>query len=131
MTLVNIEVIRKTFTDQSTEGELWLNDVRLGYTLEPRVDQSQGKPFAVPTGTYHWSKAFSQHFGFMVIKIFNIPGFEDIEIHPGNYPKDTHGCCLVGSTQGKDFVGNSVVEFLTLLAALPLSGTITYIGEPS
>ncbi len=41
--------------------------------------------------------------------LFNddVPADRYILIHIGNYPKDTDGCILLGSSKGKDFVGNS------------------------
>ncbi len=37
----------------------------------------------------------------------NVSGFDDIEIDTGNYPVNTNGCLLLGSTESVDFVGNS------------------------
>ncbi len=48
----------------------------------------------------------------------NVPGFTGIEIHWGNFPKDTEGCTLVGTGQGKDFVSHSVAEFDVLFQKL-------------
>jgi len=38
----------------------------------------------------------------------SVPGHTGVEVHPGNFPRDTHMCVLPGSTRGTDFVGNSV-----------------------
>jgi len=97
------------------------------WTLEPRADQSQGKPFCIPAGQYTWTKTLSPHFGFVVPLLAGIPGFTAVEIHPGNFPKDTHGCCIVGQIESHDFVGHSTVEFAALMAKLPDSGTIIYL----
>jgi hypothetical protein len=61
----------------------------------------------------------------------SVPNFTGVEIHPGNFPPDTHACCLVGETEGTDFVGNSRAAFDALMQQLssvtePI--TITYIG---
>lgn len=96
------------------------------FTLEPRKDQSQGKPYCIPARTYGWVKKMSPHFGFMTIWLVGVTGFDDVEIHPGNFPKDTHACTLVGSVKGVDFVGHSDEEFEALMAKLPEFGTIVY-----
>ena len=99
------------------------------YTLEPRKDKSQGKPFCIPAGVYKYFVGPSPHFGFDVIHLVNVPGFVDIEIHPGNTPADTHGCTVVGTIQSANFVGHSVEAFQALLAKIPPQGEITY-GDP-
>lgn len=124
---MTITVQRKSYTPLSTQGEMFLDGVHECYTLEPRRDQSQGKPYCIPAGTYPWSKKISLHFGFKTIWLSNVLGFTDIEIHPGNFPLDTHGCTLVGETEGLNYVGMSDAEFAYLMAKLPDSGQITYL----
>jgi Steigviridae/Suoliviridae L,D-carboxypeptidase/transpeptidase len=127
---VLISIRRKTYTDQSTQGEMYLNGTYECFTLEPRKDQSQGKPYCVPAGLYDYGIHSSPRFGRNVIRIQDISGFDDIEIHPGNFPRDTHGCCLVGRTKESDFVGQSDVEFDSLLAKIPPVGSIEYVDAP-
>lgn len=123
---MHLEVKRKTFTSQSTCGELWIDDTFVCYTLEPRKEQSKGKPFCIPAGTYiitlGWSKARAMN----VPHVNNVPGFSEIEIHWGNYPKDTEGCLLVGRTIMPDFVGNSKKTFDGLLTKLTYPASISY-----
>lgn len=121
-----LAVTRNKFTDQSTGGMLTVDMTFECFTLEPRKDQSQGKPFCIPAGLYDYQVMHSQHFGFDTVWILNVPGFEDIEIHPGNVPRDTHGCTIVGSIEGDDFVGHSVDAFRALMAKIPPRGQITY-----
>ena len=124
---MNITVERKWFTANSTVGEMSLNGAFFCYTLEPRADQSQGKPYCIPAGQYSVTLQMSARFQMITPHVMNVPGFSEIEIHPGNYPKDTEGCCLVGSTRETDFVGNSRATFAQLMPQLqagPIS--ITY-----
>jgi hypothetical protein len=109
---------------------MYINGVWEAFTLEPRRDQSQGKPFCVPAGMYGYSIYSSPRFGRNVIAVEAIPGFDDIEVHPGNFPRDTHGCCLVGRTEGSDFVGQSDVEFDALMGKITPIGQIEYIDPP-
>jgi hypothetical protein len=44
----------------------------------------------------------------------NVPGYEGVRIHPGNYAKDTEGCLLPGSGVGEDMVLNSRATFAKL-----------------
>ena len=122
-----ISIHRKVYTDQSTQGVMTINGTFECYTLEPRRDQSQGKPYCVPVGMYGYSIYSSPRFGRNVIAVESIPGFDDIEVHPGNFPRDTHGCCLVGCTEGADFVGQSDEEFDALMGKITPVGQIEYV----
>lgn len=66
-------------------------------TLEHAYDQGEGK-FApkIPAGTYKCVRRLSPRFHFDVFMLENVPGCNFIEIHPGNYDKDSEGCILVG-----------------------------------
>lgn len=118
------------------------------YSLEPRMDRSNGKPYAIPAATYNVTLQESPHFDALLRKspklhkmlgamfgggriitphIEDVAGFDDIEIHWGCFPKDTEGCCLVGETRDPnnvDFVGNSVEAFIKLMNKLVSAGTL-------
>lgn len=115
---MDLKVQRKHSTPQSTTGELSIDGVFFCYTLEPRQDQSKGKPYAIPTGKYEVKLLPSHRFNMVTPHVLKVPGFEAIEIHPGNYPKDTEGCTLVGSTLMEDYVGDSRKTFKELMAIL-------------
>lgn len=134
---MNITVTRLEGTPNSTPGMISIDGVWHGYTLEPRMDRTQGKPYAIPAGTYPVTLELSPKFGFITPHVNNVPGFSEIEIHPGNYPGDTHGCLLVGETRGADYVGNSRQAFADIAQILStatdsLSITyIDYVGTPT
>ncbi|WP_411016729.1 DUF5675 family protein, partial [Salmonella sp. s51944] len=79
----------------------------------------------IPEGSYkikwHSSNIASVNSHNPVPILYNasVPQSRYILIHNGNYPRNTDGCLLIGSTKGKDFVGGSVAklkelkEFLT------------------
>jgi hypothetical protein len=136
---MKLTVTRQQGTALSTPGMLGIDGVFQCYTLEPRMDRSQGKPYTIPAGEYALLLERSPHFSaimgydFLTPHVLDVPGFDYIEIHPGNKPADTLGCCLVGearSSDAPDWIGNSVLAFQTLLARLkkekgPL--TISYV----
>jgi Family of unknown function (DUF5675) len=138
---VRITVQRETETVESTEGQMFLDGLFECYTLEPRnkrfaptsiTDAGPEKPYAIPAGIeYPWIKYFSPDHGFEVVRLRNVPGFTAIEIHPGNFPKDTLGCTVVGMIEQENFVGHSQEEFARLMAKLPSSGTILYLDPAS
>jgi len=68
-------------------GDLLIDGVRFCNTLDPLV---------VPEGTYKVRKYKSPHFGYFVPQLQDVPGHTEIEIHIGNFPRDTTGCFLVG-----------------------------------
>jgi hypothetical protein len=126
---MNLQVDRKWLTPQSVCGELSVNGQFFCYTLEPptRVE----KPHTIPAGTYNVVIQPSARFQQNTPHVLGVPGFDGIEIHPGNYPHDTHGCCLVGETHSPDFVGNSRPIFANLMQKLmtdPEHISITYSG---
>jgi hypothetical protein len=111
--------IQRTSGDaQCTQGELLLNGAHWCYTLEPRRDQSQGKPYAIPAGRYLVQLYYSPHFGRVVPLLVNVPGFEDVEIHIGNSAADTHGCTLVAEQQSRDWQSFSAAAFQALIGKL-------------
>lgn len=81
---------------------------------------------AVPAGHYSAKIRFSPHHGYAVVGLYGIPGYSDVEIHPGNDVYDTLACILVGNTRGYlishgqtlDAVLNSRVTFNALMFAL-------------
>ena len=93
--------------DQATEGELFIDGDFAGFTLEPPRLDPPAKPRAIPTGTYSLTWAFSPDHNRFVPLVQNVPDFEGVEIHIGNFPKDTKGCLLVGESRGQDMVGQS------------------------
>jgi Family of unknown function (DUF5675) len=123
-----ITIIRETFTENSTMGELYLDGAQQCFTLEPALSSGE----LVDPGTYQAVMEMSPRFQTMTPHLKGVPGYQDngphgpIEIHYGNYPGNTEGCCLVGTTRAMDFVGNSRAAFEILVAKLPNEFTVTY-----
>lgn len=110
---------RKIESSLSTIGELWLGGLKLCDTLEPPmkpctvVNDPTVPIICIPAGRYQVTLYQSPHFRRMVPLLHNVPGHSFIEIHVGNYPKDTHDCILVGEylPNSPDMIVNSDSAF--------------------
>jgi len=60
----------------------------------------------IPAGTYQAHTRSDGHLGWR-IELEGVPGMKNIQIHRGNYPGDTTGCILVGTSRGTNVVLNS------------------------
>ena len=98
-----------------TQGELWLDGRLFCYTLEPAKAEPPVKPRAIPPGVYKFEIVPSEEFGFPVLLLEQIPDFEGVEVHPGNFPSDTRGCILVGRLAGTNAVYESREAFKSLM----------------
>lgn len=110
---MDLTLNRMIFTDKSTIGELWLDGKFFCYTLEPTSRSGPKVPAhtAVPAKRYRIALQYSNKFGKKMPFLMDVPDFEGIMIHPGNFPNDTEGCILTGDTRGIDYVGESRVAF--------------------
>ena len=124
---MNLRVLRKTFSDRSTIGQLFVDGVFECFTLEDVVREVKGKPVsawkvpgktAIPYRAYEVVLDYSNRFKRVMPHILDVPGFEGIRIHSGNTAEHTDGCVLVGDELGVDFVGKSKVAFDRLYAKL-------------
>ena len=130
-------VVQRLKSDkQCVQGELLYRSIWDCFTLEPPFADDTVKPRAIPAGTYPLTIRYSAKHGRLVPHVENVPGFTEVEIHWGNYPKDTEACLLVGTMQGTDFVGHSVEAFNDLFLRIQEAlaqgeQTITYIDPPA
>lgn len=124
---MNLLLQRTTRTPQSTEGKLFVDNVFQCYTLEPTYREQPDVPVsawkvfgstAIPLGTYAVEVTYFYRDQYYTPLLANVPGFDGIRIHIGNFPKDTEGCILVGDGIGQDKVLNSRVAFNALLAKI-------------
>lgn len=102
----NLELRRTGFSDNSTMGELYLDNEFLCYTLELPYRDNQQFRSCIPVGKYGLEARGSDKFG-KTYEVENVPTRTDIIFHRGNFPKDTKGCILVGDSKGKNSVNNS------------------------
>lgn len=139
---LNLKLERKIKTQQSTIGELSINGVFECFILED-VDRGLNSNMtlaqiasikiktqtAIPTGTYNVVKFFSPNHKENLPLLEHVPGFAGIEIHVGNFAKDTDGCLLPGEAKVVDAVQHSTIATAKLhakiFAALAAGGTVT------
>jgi hypothetical protein len=114
---LKLRLVRTDFTENSTIGKLFIDDVFECFTLEDRIqpvgEKIPGKT-AIPAGSYEVVLTFSNRFKKLLPLLLHVPGFEGIRIHPGNTDKDTEGCILVGRVKKFDFIGESRSAFGSL-----------------
>jgi hypothetical protein len=112
--IMNLKLIRQTFTDSSTIGSLFIDDVFECYTLEDTVRLPGIKipgATAIPYGSYEVIIDYSNRFARNMPHVLNVPMFEGIRIHSGNTSADTEGCILLGTTKGPDIIYESKAAF--------------------
>jgi hypothetical protein len=104
-------------------GDLSIAGGHVCYTLErPGVE--------IPAGTYPVTLYFSPHFGRLMPLLEGVPGRSYIEIHFGNYPRQSDGCILVGESQ--NVAAGDVLQSDAAFAALfPLIEQTVYAGNCS
>ena len=135
---MKIKLVREVFTDKSTIGSLYVNDVFFCYTLEDKdrgLDQSQSlimiqakKLFgitAIPYGNYPLIVNKSPKFGRLLPRLQGIKGFDGVLIHRGNSAEHSHGCILVGYKKGVDCIMESTKAEADLITILQKESTHT------
>ena len=118
---------RTTYTDNSTIGKLYINGVFQCFTLEDKdrnLEQQGEKVYgetAIPRGKYDVVITYSKRFRTELPLLVDVPQFEGIRIHPGNFSGDTEGCILVGSGTAPDRLFKSRAAFNALFQRLELA----------
>ena len=118
---------RTTYTDKSTIGKLYINGVFQCFTLEDKdrnLEQQGEKVYgetAIPRGKYDVVITYSKRFRTELPLLVDVPQFEGIRIHPGNFSGDTEGCILVGSGTAPDRLFNSRAAFNALFQRLEVA----------
>lgn len=121
---MNLLLQRHPTVHDTTLGELFVDGVNSSDTLEDAIREVPGEPVAswkipgqtaIPAGRYPLKLVDSQRFGPDTISIEDVPGFDAIRIHGGNWAADTHGCVLVGTA---DPNGGSLAHSQLALKAL-------------
>ena len=117
---MNLLLVRSWFTDESTIGTLAIDSKPFCLTLELPWKDNQHGVSCIPEGTYEVAIGWSPDHHMDVPHVLNVPDRDDIEMHVGNFPKDTKGCILVGASRGTgpDAIWNSGSTFKAFFAIL-------------
>lgn len=102
---MKLNIYRTLYSDK-TIGELYVNDVFYGYTLEDRytgivqsdpstVKYKIDKQSCIGIGDYRVVVTFSPRFNKLLPLILNTNGFSGIRFHAGEDIRHTDGCILI------------------------------------
>ena len=124
---INLLIIRDTFTENSTIGELFLNGERMADTLELPYKDNQRSISCIPEGEYKVRLRLARESAsrdYLHLLVQDVPNRDWILFHRGNSAKDTSGCILVGLGSKHNFVGNSTLAMdLLMKEIINLGGT--------
>ena len=118
LSAINLLLIRDTFTDESTIGELFLNDERMCDTLELPYKDNQRSVSCIPTGEYKVRMRYPRESAtrnYLHLLVQEVKDRSYILFHRGNSAKDSRGCILVGQGSQQDIVQNSTLAMDLLL----------------
>jgi hypothetical protein len=140
----HILVLRNSFTEKSTQGDLYLNGDYFCKTLE---DVSRGRGIklmartSIPEGTYLVDVSESARFKRLMPMVFNQPNgyelvngdisFKGIRIHGGNTHEHTEGCILAAynSLNPDTIQGTAERDLTDRLIKLGRKGFITIVNK--
>ena len=127
LSTINLLLIRDTFTDESTIGELFLNGERFCDTLELPYRNNQRSVSCIPTGSYKVRMRYPRESAtrdYLHLLVQEVKDRSYILFHKGNTAKDTRGCILVGQGSQQDIVQNSALAMdLLMKEIINLGGT--------
>ena len=116
--MINLLLIRNTFSKKSTIGELFLNGERICDTLENSWQDNQRNISCIPEGVYPVRLRLPRESAtrdYIHLLVKDVKDRDYILIHIGNTAKDTSGCILVGLGTQQDFVSNSTLAMNLLI----------------
>mgnify|MGYP003657963720 FL=1 len=124
---INLLLIRDTFTEESTVGELFINGERICDTLENPYLDNQRTISCIPEGEYPVRLRLARESAsrdYLHLLIQDVPNRDFILVHRGNFPSQTQGCLLVGLGTQQNVVNNSRLAMdLLIKEILNLGGT--------
>tara|TARA_R110000765_G_scaffold345893_1_gene436104 strand:- start:147 stop:605 length:459 start_codon:yes stop_codon:yes gene_type:complete len=110
MSNISLLIIRDTFTDKSTIGNLYINGELFCDTLENPWLDNQRNISCIPEGSYKVRLRLARESAtrdYLHLLVQDVPDRDWILFHRGNTAKDTSGCILVGNGRKQDIVNNS------------------------
>lgn len=115
-----LQLYRRWREGDATIGELYVDGDQECYALEDRVHDGPKIPghTAIPAGKYGVVLTYSPRFKCDLPLLTDVPDFTGVRIHPGNTPKDTEGCILVGRGRQAAAITESRLAFSALLGKI-------------
>ena len=116
--LINLLIIRDTFSEISVIGELFLNGERMCDTLENPWVNNKKNISCIPRGEYKVRLRYPRESGtrdYLHLLVEDVENRSYILFHRGNTAKDTRGCILVGLGSQQDVVNNSTLAMDLLI----------------
>ena len=116
--MINLLLIRNTFSKKSTIGELFLNGERICDTLENSWQDNQRNISCIPEGVYPVRLRLPRESAtrdYLHLLVQEVPNRDFILVHRGNFPSQTQGCLLVGLGTEQDVVHNSTLAMDLLI----------------
>jgi len=108
--MINLLLIRDTFSKNSVIGELFINGELICDTLENPWQDNQRNISCIPEGEYPVRLRLARESAsrdYLHLLVQEVPNRDWILFHRGNTAKDTSGCILVGLGSQQDVVNNS------------------------
>ena len=116
--MINLLLIRDTFSKESTIGELFINGERICDTLENPWRDNQRNISCIPEGEYPVRLRLPRESAsrdYLHLLVEDVENRSYILFHRGNSAKDTRGCILVGLGSQQDVVNNSTLAMDLLI----------------
>jgi hypothetical protein len=101
---MKLKLERLYLKENYTIGKFYVNGAYCCDSLEDCVRPDGIKIYgktAIPYGIYKVIMNDSPKFGRLMPLLLDVPGFEGVRIHSGNFAEDTEGCILVGKNHIK------------------------------
>ena len=131
--MIQLKLVRDTFTDNCTLGKMYVNGTYFCETLEDKdrglnqsltIDENvrlkvKGET-CIPYGKYKGIVNVSPAKKRALPRLLDVPAFQGILIHKGNTNVDSLGCLLVGRKRSIESVLQSTVMEVELLKIMPL-----------
>ena len=116
--MINLLLIRDTFSKVSILGELFINGELICDTLENPWQDNQRNISCIPEGEYPVRLRLARESAsrdYLHLLVQEVPNRDWILFHRGNTAKDTSGCILVGLGTQQNTVNNSVLAMDLLI----------------
>ena len=120
---MKLELVRESYTKDTTIGKLYIDGVYFCYTLEDAVRDYGVKVkehTAIPRGEYKVKLSMSSRFKRVMPMVYTEPNeyelinggisFKGIRFHGGNTHKNTEGCILVAKNKLNDSTIQGTME---------------------